>query len=117
MLVARAPPPTSSEPQKESAALSAFVRGLAVQAANPKALVFFVALLPQFVDAHASIPEQVAVLAVTSIVIEYAVQAVYVWITARAGAYARRGWTVWLTRVAGGLLIAAGARLAIARSA
>jgi homoserine/homoserine lactone efflux protein len=116
MLVARAEPPAAREQPKPGAALSAFVRGFAVQAANPKALAFFVALLPQFIDAHAPVPQQVAILAVTSVAIEYAVQAIYVWIATRAGAYAVRGWTTWLTRVAGGLLVAAGARLAIARS-
>jgi homoserine/homoserine lactone efflux protein len=115
MLVARAAPPPPEQP-KQGAALAALVRGFAVQAANPKALAFFVALLPQFIDAHASVPQQVAILAVTSVSIEYAVQAAYVWVATRAGAYAGAGWTEWLTRFAGGLLVAAGARLAIARS-
>jgi homoserine/homoserine lactone efflux protein len=117
MLVARAslPPPPSEQPRPK-AALSALLRGFAVQAANPKALAFFVALLPQFIDAHASVPQQVAILAVTSVLIEYVVQAAYVWVATRAHAYAGLGWTSWLTRVAGGLLVAAGARLAIART-
>src|SRR5262249_41320822 len=116
MLVARAAPAPPSEQPKPGAAWPTFVRGFAVQAANPKALAFFVAMLPQFIDVHSSVPQQVAILAVTSIVIEYAVQAAYVWIATRAGAYAGLGWTAWLSRVAGGLLVAAGARLAIARS-
>src|SRR5262245_49684967 len=33
----------------------AFLRGLVVQGANPKALIFFVALLPQFIDASAPV--------------------------------------------------------------
>ncbi len=116
MLVAHVAPAQPTEQPKTGAALSALVRGFAVQAANPKALAFFVALLPQFIDAHASVPQQVAILAVTSVVIEYAVQAAYVWVVTRAGVYAGLGWTPWLTRVAGGLLVAAGARLAIART-
>jgi threonine/homoserine/homoserine lactone efflux protein len=48
--------------------------------------------------------------------IEYAVQAAYVWVATRAREYAGLGWTAWLTRVAGGLLVAAGARLAIVRT-
>ena len=116
MFVARVAPPAPSDQSKPGAALSALVRGFAVQASNPKALAFFVALLPQFIDAHASVPEQVAILAVTSVVIEYAVQAGYVWVATRAGVLAGSNWTAWLTRVAGGLLVAAGARLAIART-
>ena len=115
MLLARAAPPHSEQP-KSGHAMSALMRGFAVQASNPKALAFFVALLPQFIDARASVPQQVAILAVTSVAIEYVVQAGYVWVATRASAFGALGWTAWLTRVAGGLLVAAGARLAIART-
>ena len=37
------------------------MRGVALQAANPKALIFFVALLPQFIDANRAIAPQVAI--------------------------------------------------------
>ena len=116
MLFARASLPARSEQPQSGAALSALVRGFAVQASNPKALAFFVALLPQFIDAHASVPEQVAILAITSVAIEYVVQAGYVWVATRASAWGALGSTAWLSRVAGGLLVAAGARLAIART-
>ena len=116
MLVARAATPALAEDAAPGAALSALVRGFAVQAANPKALAFFVALLPQFIDAHESVPEQVAILAVTSVLIEYAVQAAYVWAATRTRALTGFGWTTWLPRVAGGLLVAAGARLALGRN-
>src|SRR5512144_1204131 len=54
-----------------------FARGFIVQTANPKALIFFVALLPQFVDPRAAVGPQVVVLALTSIAIELAVLALY----------------------------------------
>jgi homoserine/homoserine lactone efflux protein len=104
-----------ADPQARSP-LAALVRGFGVQAANPKALAFFVALLPQFIDAHASVPAQVAILALTSVVIEFGVLASYVWLSVRAGAYAGDRWTAWLQRVSGGFLVAAGARLALTRS-
>ena len=118
MLVARAVPVDvpAAEPRAGDG-YAALIRGFAVQAANPKALAFFVALLPQFIDVHASVPEQVAILAVTSVVIELCVLALYVRVAIRAGAYAGGRWATWLTRVAGGLLVAAGARLAIERAA
>jgi homoserine/homoserine lactone efflux protein len=116
MLVARAQPVQAAAQPKDGSGVSALLRGFAVQAANPKALAFFVALLPQFIDAHASVAEQVAVLALTSVVIELCVLALYVRIATRAGAYAGGRWTAWLTRVAGGLLVAAGARLALVRA-
>jgi homoserine/homoserine lactone efflux protein len=117
MLVARAAPVAAVAELQPSAGLAAFFRGFVVQAANPKALAFFIALLPQFIDVQASVARQVAILALTSVVIEFGVLAFYVWVANRAGAYAGRRWTAWLPRVAGGLLVAAGARLAIARSA
>jgi threonine/homoserine/homoserine lactone efflux protein len=47
-----------------------WVNGFVLQAANPKALLFFVALLPQFIDPARSIAVQVLVLGTTSVVIE-----------------------------------------------
>jgi homoserine/homoserine lactone efflux protein len=118
MLIARGAPPVeaATEPAARSA-YAALVRGFGVQAANPKALAFFVALLPQFIDVHASVPVQIAVLAATSVVIELGVLGFYSWLAVRAGEYAGRRWTGWLTRASGGLLVAAGARLALARAA
>src|SRR5262245_53963048 len=72
----------------ESSPYKALLRGFGVQAANPKALAFFVALLPQFIDARGSVPAQVAILALTSVVIEFGVMAFYVWLVSRARAYA-----------------------------
>lgn len=61
-------------------------RGMLLQLANPKAVLFFTALLPQFVDpAHAIVP-QILVLAATSIVSEFFVLAGYAWLAARGGA-------------------------------
>jgi homoserine/homoserine lactone efflux protein len=104
------------DPQARSP-LAALARGFVVQAANPKALAFFVALLPQFIDVHAPVAAQVAILALTSVVIELGVLAFYVSLAARAGTYAGNRWALWLQRVSGGLIVAAGARLALARTA
>lgn len=41
------------------------LNGFVLQASNPKALIFFAALLPQFIDPRASVAVQVAILAVT----------------------------------------------------
>jgi homoserine/homoserine lactone efflux protein len=117
MLIARTRIETAVAEPRARSPLAALVRGFGVQAANPKALAFFVALLPQFIDVHEPVPAQVAILAITSVVIEFTVLAGYTWASARAGEYAGRYWTGWLTRVSGGLLVAAGARLALTRAA
>ena len=54
-----------------------FVNGFVLQAANPKALLFFVALLPQFVEPGGHVAGQVLVLAVTSVAIELVILLAY----------------------------------------
>jgi len=72
----------------------------------------------QFVDPMADVPAQVAVLAVTSIVVEFMVLAAYGGLAGRATSLARRPQFAALTnRVAGSLLIAAGVRTATLRPA
>jgi homoserine/homoserine lactone efflux protein len=54
-----------------------FVDGFVLQIANPKALVFFTALLPPFIDPRRSVVTQVAILGVTSVVLEFFVLLAY----------------------------------------
>ncbi len=93
-----------------------FFRGFVVQGANPKALVFFMALLPQFIDPTASVATQVFVLGTSSVVIELLALALYALGAVRARAVAGAHVAGLLERVGGGLLVAAGARLAAVRS-
>jgi len=91
-------------------------RGFALQAANPKALLFFTALLPQFIDPRQDIVGQMMTLAVTSIVIEFAVLGMYGYLAARIAHLARSDRFVRNTNlVSGSLLVLAGAGLALAR--
>jgi homoserine/homoserine lactone efflux protein len=94
----------------------AFARGLLVQGANPKALLFFVALLPQFIDAGAPVGYQLLILGVSSTLIELCVLALYVAFAVRARRLAGARLAGPLERVGGGLLVAAGVRLALLRS-
>jgi homoserine/homoserine lactone efflux protein len=93
-----------------------FIRGFIVQGANPKALVFFAALLPQFIDPSGSVPAQLLVLGISSLVIELGALAFYAFGAVRAGRVAGTRVAGALQRVGGGLLVAAGARLAAVRS-
>jgi len=52
--------------------------GTLTQLANPKAFVFFGAIVPQFVDPHAPLLEQVVILGIASLVIELIVLTAYV---------------------------------------
>jgi homoserine/homoserine lactone efflux protein len=104
---APAPPPTDNP--------RSFVRGFVVQAANPKALVFFIALLPQFINPAASVPWQILILAISSVAIEFVVLTAYAALAARARRLTGAHFAHSLERIGGVFLIAAGARLAWSR--
>jgi len=55
-----------------------WVGGTLTQLANPKAFVFFGAIVPQFVDPHAPLLAQVVILGVASLLIELVVLTAYV---------------------------------------
>ena len=113
MLLARGATPASPAPQHDR---RAFLRAFVVQGSNPKALVFSIALLPQFVDPAGSVAVQLVVLGVTSVVIELAVLGSYIALAVRARRLAGGRLARPLERVGGALLVAAGARLALVRA-
>jgi homoserine/homoserine lactone efflux protein len=95
-----------------------FVQGVITQLANPKALLFFTALLPQFIDPAGSIMWQCVMLGVTSILIEFPVLVGYGWVAEQSKQVMQhRRWARWLDRLAGIFLISAGVKLALERRA
>src|SRR5262249_30222318 len=93
-----------------------FRDGFMLQAANPKALLFFTAILPQFIDAGHSVAFQILVLGISSIIVEFVILFVYGQLAGRALATARSPRFEKVTnRVAGSLLIGAGVGLAALR--
>jgi homoserine/homoserine lactone efflux protein len=104
--------PTTEAPVAGPALLG---RGFVLQAANPKALIFFTALLPQFIDVHQPVAPQVLILGVSSVIVELFVLAGYGLLAGRATHLARKPrFSRLADRVAGTLLIGAGAGLAAA---
>jgi len=81
-----------------------YVGGLTLQLANPKALLFFLALLPQFIDLKSAVVPQMLILTVTSMIPEFFILMGYGWLASRAvRASARFGvtgrmnrWLAWI---------------------
>ena len=86
--------------------------GFVTQGANPNLLVYFTAILPQFIDANHPVAPQVALLACSSFVIEFSVLSAYSGLSGRAGEAAAPRFRAYLERLGGGLLIGAAAGLA-----
>lgn len=98
----------------EDRGTGAFLQGLVTQLANPKAIVFFTALLPQFVDPAKPVAMQFVILGVISILVELPVLLFYGYAADRGRAlYGKHAPLV--ERLAGACLIAAGAKLAAMR--
>jgi homoserine/homoserine lactone efflux protein len=87
-----------------------YLGALTLQMANPKALLFFLALLPQFVDPAIPVVPQMLILAATSMVPEFCILTGYGWLAHRAvHASVRFGVTGnmnrWLARIEGAGLL------------
>lgn len=91
-----------------------FRGGAALQLANPKSLIFFGAILPQFVDPHGVIWLQFLILGVTSQVIEALVLGAYGLMADRSAQLIRMpNFAASIDRVSGGLLMIFGVGLAL----
>jgi homoserine/homoserine lactone efflux protein len=89
-------------------------RALALQLANPKNLVFFAAILPQFLDPAQSLVGQIALLGVTSLAVEFLVLGFYGYAAGTASdRLSSPRWRRRLAVVSGAVLIGAGLRLAL----
>jgi homoserine/homoserine lactone efflux protein len=90
-----------------------FREGLLTQLANPKAILFFAALLPQFIDAHQATVYQFIILGIISVMIEYPILMTYGWLADKGSTWFRHGkYANWIDRVAGTFVIGAGIKLA-----
>ncbi len=110
-----APAPELGRVEARSRSVRAtYLRGMLVSLTNPKVLLFFGAFFPQFVSPHARLWPQLVLLSLTFLVVVSGLDAIWAVLAGRA-----RGWIVrrgrLLNRVSGGLLIGAGAGLALAR--
>jgi threonine/homoserine/homoserine lactone efflux protein len=103
----------NTSPAPEQNRKHTFIGALTLQLANPKALLFFLALLPQFINPHSDVVVQMSILAATSMLPEFFILLGYAWLAHRAAAASSKlGVTTnmnrWLARIEGfGLLACA----------
>jgi threonine/homoserine/homoserine lactone efflux protein len=93
-----------------------FLQGLVVLLSNPKILVFFGALIPQFMDMSRDHVPQVALLGVTFMVIAGITDGFYALLAGRARLFFSARRTKALSRLSGGCMIGGGVWLALTRA-
>ncbi|MBV9646030.1 MAG: LysE family translocator [Candidatus Eremiobacteraeota bacterium] len=103
--------------QETPPAAGTFVAGVVTQLANPKAIVFFGALLPQFIDVHRPFLLQIVALGIASQLVEAIVLCSY----SLAAGWSRRtlqrgSLALTLERVGGAFLLGVALRVALLRS-
>jgi threonine/homoserine/homoserine lactone efflux protein len=93
-----------------------FVQGLAITIPNPKSLIFIAAFLPQFIDTARPLVIQFAYIVPTFLLITLSVTSVWALAAGKVSGFIKRRRTIQsVLRTAGGLMIVAGAGLALAR--
>jgi threonine/homoserine/homoserine lactone efflux protein len=95
---------------------SFYLQGVMVGASNPKSVLFFVAFLPQFLEPAAPFAPQFAILALTFVMLEFAVLTPCALGVARILPLLRSSTLVrWINRVCGGLFTLMGGLLLLTR--
>lgn len=90
-----------------------FLQGLLVNLTNPKALIFMVALVPQFVTPNLPQMPQFAIIAVTMVTVDLLVMSGYALLAGRCRAWLHNpGMIRMQNRIFGGMFVSAGALLA-----
>jgi len=98
---------------EETTARGIFMRGFWVNISNPKGIIFFAAILPQFVDVSRPQLVQYAILALTTFVVDLIVMSGYTAAAARVlGAMRDPAKLRWVNRGLGSAFVAAGLALA-----
>lgn len=99
-------------PAKKGLRVNHFVSGFIVGSSNPKAILFFTALFPQFIDPSASLLSQYVVFAITFAVMELSWLLMYAYLGAKSSNWLfAKGRAKVFNRVTGGVFIGAGALL------
>ena len=108
----------TSDPGEAVSGLRAFWQAVVVELSNPKALLYFVALLPQFIDPSKPVGMQMLVFGVTTVALDAAAYSIYAWLGSKTQRFTANARFVKASnRTAGGLLMVAGAMMATVKRA
>lgn len=91
-----------------------YVQAALTQLSNPKALLFFGALVPQFLDTSASLVPQYAIMFAVTFIGESVILTGYGWLASHGGRIASVKGAAWRARISGAVLVALGVAAAIA---
>jgi threonine/homoserine/homoserine lactone efflux protein len=103
---------TKAKEESQTATRSHYLSGFIVGASNPKAIVFFTALFPQFIATDAPLMPQYLIFASTFVVMELSWLLFYAYLGARSSNWLlAKGRAKLFNRLTGGVFIGAGALL------
>ena len=102
-----------AEKKQETSFRKAFLRGFILELSNPKALLYFSALLPQFINIHQPIVPQLAILGVVTLMLDLICYGAYAYFAYHSTKHGLKPLTVKIiNRTAGSFLIFAGLKMA-----
>jgi len=105
---------TKAKEESQTASRSHYLSGFIVGASNPKAIVFFTALFPQFIATDAPLMPQYLIFASTFVIMELSWLLFYAYLGARSSNWLlAKGRAKVFNRLTGGVFIGAGALLSL----
>lgn len=108
----------TSDASQAVSGVRAFWQAVVVELSNPKALLYFVALLPQFIDPSRPIGMQLLIFGVTCVGLDVFAYSLYAWLGSKTQRFtANEGFVKASNRASGGLLMLAGALMATVKRA
>lgn len=103
----------TSAPGRSLSGVRAFWQAVVVELSNPKALLYFVALLPQFIDPSKPVGMQMLIFGVTCVALDTIAYSLYGWLGSKTRRFtANEKFVKASNRASGGLLMMAGAMMA-----
>jgi threonine/homoserine/homoserine lactone efflux protein len=93
-----------------------FLQGFLVMMSNPKALFWFGAFIPQFIDTKGNYVAQIALLGISAMAVALVSDGAYAVLTGRAGSFLSKTRIRLVSRLSGLFLIGGGVWLALTRS-